>query len=346
MNPFPNSHNILPELLNNSDQIYFVVLDQNHLIIEANKNFNKQLSFLDKPIIGKSFSEIIFPQDFSNYQYLLEKALTSQKTSFKVKLRKLNNKGNDFIWTSWEFKVTSLEKGFLYVGIAHTIPNHRHNHWDIPETMNELQVKNEVLDGLFENHLLGFWLWDLNRKKDELSASLLIFLGYDPNDFDSRNRQVKWKKHVYPPDSNKVEAQLKEHISSMGKIPFHCEFRILNLKDEIKYVVCYGKVINWTQMSTPKLMVGGLFDISEKKASEALLEKQNEFLKTLAFNQSHLMRAKLANILGILQVIDMKKKPEEASELLNILKTEANKLDKVLQESIHDSSHFSPEDSA
>lgn len=329
---------LLHDLLNNSDQIYYLVLDENQLITEANKHFNAQLSILGKSIIGRSFSEMIFPLDFSNYQYLLEKTLSDQKSTFKIDLRKLCDEGEDFIWTSWEFKITSSAKNRKIIGIGHSISKRRSNRLEVPKTMNELQVKNEVLDGLFEDRLLGFWLWDMSKKKDQLSTSLFSLLGYDLNDIEARNQQVKWKKHVFPSDLTKVESQLKDHFTSMGKIPFHSEFRILSLKDEIKYVVCYGKVVNWTQSGDPSLMVGGLFDISEKKKSEALIEKQDKFLQELTFNQSHLMRAKLANILGVLEVIDVKEDSQEAGQLIEMIKEEATKLDKVLQESIHTSS--------
>ncbi|MCH7408294.1 hypothetical protein MM239_02715 [Belliella sp. DSM 111904] len=76
----------------------------------------------------------------------------------------------------------------------------------------------------------------------------------------------------------------------------------------------------------------------KKKKSNSILEQQSEFLKKLTFNQSHLMRAKLANIIGILEVIQPQNNPEEIPELISILKEEAQKLDNALQESIHSSS--------
>ncbi|MCH7400627.1 PAS domain-containing protein [Belliella kenyensis] len=76
----------------------------------------------------------------------------------------------------------------------------------------------------------------------------------------------------------------------------------------------------------------------KEKKSIGILEQQSEFLKKLTFNQSHLMRSKLANIIGILEVIQPQNNPEEIPELIAILKDEAQKLDTALQESIHSSS--------
>ncbi|WP_146131384.1 PAS domain-containing protein [Mongoliibacter ruber] len=250
----------------------------------------------------------------------------------------LNTNGEDFTWSKWEFQITALQGKRRLIGHGHSIKMKQDHYFEIPGNMNELQVKNEVLDGLFQDHLLGFWFWDLEHKNNQLSASLYSLLGYETDDIETRKKQLKWEKHIHLPDKAKVEKQLKDHFFAKGKIPFHCEFRILSLKNEIKYVVCYGKVVKWAETGSPCVMVGGLFDISEKKKSEAIIEKQDQFLRELTFNQSHLMRAKLANILGVLEVMDGKRDFEETAALIGLIKNEAIKLDQVLQSSIHASS--------
>jgi signal transduction histidine kinase len=88
------------------------------------------------------------------------------------------------------------------------------------------------------------------------------------------------------------------------------------------------------------MMVGGFFDVSEKKKSDDLLKRQSDFLKKLSFDQSHTMRSKLANILGILEVIDPKAIPSDQSTFIKLLKSEARKLDTALKQSIVNSSRL------
>lgn len=326
------------DLIRHSGQFFLLMLDKHDLITCSNAYLNSQLTNFGDSISGKSFSEIIHPQDFSNYKFLLENALESKKSNFHTDLRILNNDGEDFQWTRWEFKTEGMIRQQSVLGVGYPISKHLSHHIAVPKNLNELQIKNEILDGLFEDRLLGFWIWDLNEKKDYLSDSLLNMVGYTTKPEESNKQEVKWKKHIFPEDQKEVKMLLKQHFDSMGKIPFHHEFRLLTLEKEIINILCYAKVISWSESNLPLLMIGGIFDISEKKKSELQLEKQNRFLKDLTFNQSHMMRAKLANVLGILEVINLKDDLAEAKELLAIVKKEALKLDQVLQESIHASS--------
>lgn len=320
-----------------SNYFYFIKLDAESKVLETNSKFHNQLSAIENSLIGQAFGEILFPNDFLNYERLLGKSLESGQKNFNLDLRKINEDGSDFHWTRWEF---SIEKGvdqeIIINGIGHDILKNNEKTIEFPDFIYEHQIKNEIMEGLFEDNLIGFWIWDIENETDALSVSLRSMLGYDYE--VKKKNEVKWKMHIHHQDQKKVLQQLEDHFSSFGKTPFHSEMRIRTLIGRVIWSICYGKVIKWNNEGKPLSMVGCFFDISEKKKSEGILEKQNQFLKELTFNQSHLMRSKLANIMGILEVIQPKRNPEEVPELIALLKEEAFKLDTALQESIHSSS--------
>ena len=117
-----------------------------------------------------------------------------------------------------------------------------------------------------------------------------------------------------------------------------------NATVSLKIVVCYSRYPfprpisphNFSKDST--LSPNERFSSFSHATQPNRLAQQNQFLKELTFNQSHLMRSNLANIMGILKVMQPKKSPAELPELLALLKEEAFKLDKALQDSIHSSS--------
>lgn len=53
--------------------------------------------------------------------------------------------------------------------------------------------------------------------------------------------------------------------------------------------------------------IGIQSDITERKKAEERIRRQNEILKEIAFTQSHVLRRPLANILGLLNLIEMEK---------------------------------------
>ncbi len=64
------------------------------------------------------------------------------------------------------------------------------------------------------------------------------------------------------------------------------------------------------------------------------INQQNDQLKNIAFNQSHLVRRPLANIKGLLNLTNIACSEEEKDELLELIKEEANNLDDVIRNTV------------
>ena len=329
----------MKEFFLNSDYFFFIHLDSGANILDSNEHLQKETLFLNKALDGSSFSELVYYKDFSNFQFLLENSLKEGERKFTLEMRKIKSDGLDFSWTKWEFTIHPENSGKIKIsGIGHPIENVNEKSVQFPDTINDLQAKNSLMEGLLEDNLIGFWIWDIARQSDQLSLSLNEVLGYNSIQNRKRTKNVKWKKHVHTSERAKVEENLKEHFASNGKLPFHCEFRIKNLHKKDIWVLGYGKVLQWSPEGDPLVMAGCFFDISERKKTESLYKQQSQYLMTMTFNQSHLMRAKLANIIGILEIIDPKKSAIEIAHFLKMIKAEARKLDEELRKSISASS--------
>ncbi|WP_373397315.1 hypothetical protein V8V91_22535 [Algoriphagus halophilus] len=61
------------------------------------------------------------------------------------------------------------------------------------------------------------------------------------------------------------------------------------------------------------------------------------FLKELAFQQSHTLRARVANILGLIDILDIEQQSIESKRILDIIKKETVQLDQALKKSIKES---------
>jgi len=71
----------------------------------------------------------------------------------------------------------------------------------------------------------------------------------------------------------------------------------------------------------------------ERKLHAEVLEKQNETLKEISWMQSHVIRAPLARIIGLIPLInDVKENRIEREKMLNYLVTSANELDDVIRD--------------
>ncbi|MCS4436406.1 PAS domain-containing protein [Aquiflexum gelatinilyticum] len=329
----------MKDFFKHSDYFYYICLDRDANILDSNEHLQKETRFLNHALEGSSFSELVYYKDFSNYQSLLEKSLMEGERKFTLDIRKIKSDGLDFYWTKWEFTIISgNSENIEILGVGHIIENVNEKSVQFPDSINDLHAKNSLMEGLLEENLIGFWIWDIAQQSDQLSLSLNEVFGYSAIQKTKGQKNVKWKKHIHPSDKSKVETHLKEHFASNGKLPFHCEFRIKNLHKKDIWVLGYGKVLQWSPEGDPLVMAGCFFDISERKKTESLFRQQTQYLTTVTFNQTHLMRAKLANIIGILEIIDPKKPSMETLHFLKMIKTEARKLDEELRKSISASS--------
>lgn len=320
-----------------SNYFYFIQLDQEGNILQSNSKFHKQFLSGRNSSTKNSFSDYIHSEDFSNFSSKLTNSISNGEESFVLELRRSDSNFDDFHWCLWEFTITVDDLRRIQIsGIGHNTTKPNDENLEFPGFIKEYQTKNEIMEGLFNDNVLGFWVWDIAEGKNHISNSLKRMLGYE--EVTEFKNGIRWHNHIHPEDKDKVNDKLKDHFVSLGNIPFHCDFRIEPMIGLEIWVIGYGKVIRWDKEGNPLSMVGCLFDISEKKKSEFLLEKQSKFLKDLTFNQSHMMRSKLANIIGLLDVMDSKCSSQETSDYLSLLNKEANKLDEVLRQSIYNSS--------
>lgn len=79
---------------------------------------------------------------------------------------------------------------------------------------------------------------------------------------------------------------------------------------------------------------GYIEDVTLQKQVNLNLEKQNDQLKDIAWTQSHLVRAPLSRLMGLVNVLHRNIVPkEEEAQYLTYLKDSAIELDNIIKES-------------
>ena len=81
-------------------------------------------------------------------------------------------------------------------------------------------------------------------------------------------------------------------------------------------------------------------DITERKFYLQSLEEQNKTLKEISWMQSHMFRAPLARILGLLPMLDTQVTHDDKNKILAYLNISANELDDVVKKITERSAHI------
>jgi PAS domain S-box-containing protein len=103
----------------------------------------------------------------------------------------------------------------------------------------------------------------------------------------------------------------------------------------------------WVQTTVSPVEIDGkadkyvaiFIDITDRKKQEEMIRRQNNRLKDIAFASSHLIRAPLANILGLTELLDESDKAAN-KEIVAHLKSSAHKLDETIKEMVSQSTQF------
>ncbi|SEG07750.1 PAS domain-containing protein [Algoriphagus boritolerans] len=330
-----DSIQVLSNLAITSEYFLQVTLDKSGKVLSSDSGIGPIPSLFDhkeKPIY---FSDCFLASDWSKYENQRIKAWKSSHQSFLVDLQKINHPDETTVLTKWEFFFITEDFGTC-LGLGHPLDPLRPYNLGLGEFIDGTTNSNELVDILLENKLLGFWDFDPESKTDYISSGLAQMLGYTEEEI-IRMKNISWKNHIHPDDYPGMIKDLALHFKTTGNLPFRREFRIISKGNQISWVISFGKTTKWDEAGRPRKMQGLLIDITEKKKQEIWMKEHHYFLRDLAFQQSHSLRARVANILGILEILDIEQQTPESRKLLEILKKESTQLDQALKKSIKES---------
>lgn len=134
----------------------------------------------------------------------------------------------------------------------------------------------------------------------------------------------------------KLDDDLTHHNKTIKHLE---ENKAKTFKGTFKHSKKNGEIIlvdiqsNYILYRNKKAEINVITDITERSKYIQTIEKQNEKLKDIAWIQSHLVRAPLARILGLVDLLQKQseEKTEEQIELLNYLTASAHELDSMIK---------------
>ncbi|WP_026951338.1 PAS domain-containing protein [Algoriphagus mannitolivorans] len=318
-----------------SEYFLQVTLDNIGQVVSSNSSIGPGPTLFDSPEKPIFFKDCFLPSDWGKYENQKRKAQQSHHPSFLVELQKINYPELTTTRTKWEFFFISEEHDTC-LGIGHHVGQKMPYSIGLAEVMEENSGKHEILDSLLENKLLGFWVFDHDNKSDQISTGIAQMLGFTKTKAEN-SQNISLKNHIHPEDYSDLAKELKSYLNTPGNLPFKKEFRLISKNNQTTWVVGFGKPSKWSSEGLPIQIQGFLIDITERKKQEVWLREHHYFLKDLAFQQSHGMRARVANIIGVMEILETESHDSETQKLLGIIKKEVKMLDDSLKKSIKES---------
>lgn len=187
----------------------------------------------------------------------------------------------------------------------------------------ELNISKQMYESLFsQNHESVFSL-DLQGRFTSANERFLKATGMRLDEL----KQIHYSEIIHPDDLTKVNESFERAIHGIST-RFESRLQIQR-KSAIKYVyqVTMPMVVN-QQIVGVYILAS---NITERVLAEEKIKKQNQQLREIAQIQSHEVRAPLANILGLANLLDQTPEEDPNNKLmLKELTVSARKLDQVI----------------
>jgi PAS domain S-box-containing protein len=138
-----------------------------------------------------------------------------------------------------------------------------------------------------------------------------------------------WHSKIHPEDRARVLGKIEIHIKE-GITRWQDEYRFACGDGTYKYVFDRGFLALDT-LGTPYRMIGAMQDITESRSYIKAIEEQNAKLKEIGWMQSHTVRAPLARIMGLVDLLHRcAPGDQDYKALLDHLSSSAEELDRII----------------
>lgn len=246
----------------------FITFDEDFHIIALNRTAANLLDFKIKELIGKSFSDFIFPDDQDNF-YLHCKSAISVGHTINCKVRVVSSSGKVISLNGESKCLKNIDKIEIHSSFTDVT--------ELDQTRNMVEEQEKLFQKLFDKAGDANYILDGDIYLDCNARALELF------GLDSKTEIIGWHPYDFSPKyqfcgKNSID-KAKEYIElcyERGYINF--EWQHINKKTGL--ILTEVTLTAITRDGQPLLLVT-LRDISERKAKELELKKSQANLYTI-----------------------------------------------------------------
>jgi diguanylate cyclase (GGDEF)-like protein/PAS domain S-box-containing protein len=161
---------------------------------------------------------------------------------------------------------------------------------ELIDKLNELEVLLETIKKEKENHELlqfpwvgnlGNWHWYVKSNRVVFNDAKVLALGYSKDEIPSEVGFEFFTEKIHRDDYERVMDNMRRHL--YGETPaYETTYRIKTRNAHWLWFYDRGKVTKRDKNGKPELVSGIVFDVSEQKRMEELLEAKNRRLEEMS----------------------------------------------------------------
>ncbi|MGM0933337.1 MAG: PAS domain S-box protein [Bacteroidota bacterium] len=296
------------------------IIDENFRYSYISPSVKNILDVDPKQMEGRNVFEFIHPDDeirIKKYLKFVGKKKTVQLPSYRYK----DGKGK---WRWLETIISDLRDDPAIDGLvanSRDITQFIYQEKELRESLERYDTVAKATSDL---------IMDYNIESDELKFNEAIseIFGYSTENTEFNGSW--WDSKIHPDDFGRIKAQEREMVERKRKL-MHSEYRLACADGSYKYVLDRSYLLT-DNSGNPKRIIGSIQDITDRYNYIKAIEDSNERLREIAWTQSHVVRAPLARIMGLIDLLkNHRENIENVTEILDNILISSKELDKVIR---------------
>jgi len=317
------------QALKNSEQRFkALVQDGSDLVMVLNFDGNLTyvspssklvMGFTAELLINCNLFEFIHEDDLEQ----VKKSITMLESKKRVQIPTYRIKTSKNKWKWLETILTNLYDDTSVNGI---VANSR----DITEFV---QQEKELMESLKRYSIVekatSDTITDYDVQNDVMhyNEGMELMFGYTRDQISTKGSW--WDDKVHPEDAEQVKNKV-DLVYKKGHGNLQVEYRFRCADGSYKYILDRTYLVT-NENGVPLRMIGSMQDITEIHNYIETIEQHNDRLKDIAWTQSHVVRAPLARIMGLIDSLENYENMDDHAQLLSHILTSARELDGIIR---------------
>jgi PAS domain S-box-containing protein len=303
-----------------------LLLNEDLLTVYRSPSTSHIMGFKDDERLGNSYLELAHPDDVDKMKMLQQAVLQNPGKSIPITLRARHTDGH-YLWFIGVATNLLHEPGVGAIVVnLRDITERKQAEDELMRLSNRLQLATKAAN---------VCIWDWNIIEDKLSWDERMYTLYNLEPEQFEHTYAAWMMAIHADDRERVMSEIQGSINGNGDLD--TKFRIVLPAGELRYVQSMS-IIERDSAGNAIRMVGTDWDITghihaarEKEKIVAELIERNKALEQFAYIISHNLRAPVANVISLTDmIIDEDFDEEVRPAVLSGLSLSVKKIDQII----------------
>jgi PAS domain S-box-containing protein len=228
---------------------------------------------------NEAFRKIVHPEDREGVFRAFDQALAN-KTAFSAEFRVVTESGN----TRWvadfgQVRYAADGKPLRVIGIVQDISDRKEAERSLTESEARFRAQSQRLNEVIWGTHVGTWEWNIASGETIFNERWAEIVGHTLEELSPTTIDT-WLRLAHPEDLRYSKGLLQRCFQGESDV-YDCEVRMRHKDGHWVWIHDRGRVVEWARDGSPLRMAGTHMDISERKNTEAELERHRAHLEDL-----------------------------------------------------------------